>query len=216
MKTTLPSIALAIAGALLVAPLFAAEPTPGESPTSPGATQANDSEMMKQMMELSKLNENHKLLSQLAGDWSYQIQMWMAPGAPALKSSGTSSIKPLWGGRYYVTHSTGQMRMPGADGKMQSMTFKGMGVDGYDNAKKKFVSSWIDNFGTGIVLAEGDYDPASKTFTYNTEEEMAPGMKTKVRETVKVVDKDHLTFSWYENRGGREVKTMELDCTRAK
>ena len=42
------------------------------------------------------------------------------------------------------------MQMPGEDGKMKDMQFKGMGVEGYDNVKKKFVASWIDNMGTGI------------------------------------------------------------------
>jgi hypothetical protein len=63
---------------------------------------------------------------------------------------------------------------------VKEVTFKGMGMDGYDNVKQKFVSSWGDNMGTGIILLEGDYDPATKTFTYTTEEEMVPGMKTKV------------------------------------
>ena len=60
---------------------------------------------------------------------------------------------------------TGKMQMPGEDGKMKDMQFKGMGVEGYDNVKKKFVSSWIDNMGTGIQFSEGTYDPATKTFT---------------------------------------------------
>ena len=76
------------------------------------------------------------------------------------------------------------MKMPGADGKMKDMQFKGMGIEGYDNVKKKFVGSWIDNMGTGIMMSEGTYDPATKTFTYTTDEEMMPGMKTKIRELV--------------------------------
>ena len=81
---------------------------------------------------------------------------------------------------------TGKMQMPGEDGKMKDMQFKGMGVEGYDNVKKKFVSSWIDNMGTGIQFSEGTYDPATKTFTYTSEIEMMPGMKTPVREVIKV------------------------------
>ena len=80
---------------------------------------------------------------------------------------------------------TGKMQMPGEDGKMKDMQFKGMAVEGYDNVKKKFVSSWIDNMGTGIQFSEGTYDPASKTFTYTSEMEMMPGMKTPVREVIK-------------------------------
>ena len=79
--------------------------------------------MMKQMMELSKLNENHKLLKDLAGTWSYNVTMWMAPNAPPTKSSGTSVTKPIMEGRFFVTDVTGHMKMPGPDGKPKDVTF---------------------------------------------------------------------------------------------
>src|ERR1700730_12613086 len=173
--------------------------------------------MMQQMMELSKLNENHKLLGDLAGTWSYTIKMWMNPdpNAKPEESKGTSVTKSMMDGRYFVTDVTGKMEMPGPDGKMKEMTFKGMGTDGYDNVKKKFVGSWVDNMGTGIMLSEGAYDPATKTFTYTSEIEAIPGMKTQVREVMKVADKDHMSFEWFETQGGQEKKTMEINYTRS-
>jgi len=84
---------------------------------------------MKQMMELSKLNENHKLLASLAGTWSYNVQMWMAPGAPPSKSAGTSTTRSIMDGRYFVTNVTGHMKMPDPDDKMKDVTFKGTGMD---------------------------------------------------------------------------------------
>ena len=178
----------------------------------------NDAEMMKQMMELSKLNDNHKLLGSLAGSWTNTVKMWMNPdpSAPPIQSSGTAMRKPIMGGRYYEGDFTGKMKMPGPDGKMKEMDFKGMSIEGYDNAKKKFFATWIDNMGTGTIVMEGDYDPAAKAFTYTAEEEMIPGMKMKVREVVKIVDENHHTLEWFEDRGGKEVKTMEIDYTRKK
>ena len=69
---------------------------------------------------------------------------------------------------------------------------------------------------TSIIMSEGTYDPATKTFTYTAEEEMMPGMKTKVREVIKLVDNNHHTLEWFEDRGGKEVKTMQIDYTRKK
>ena len=43
---------------------------------------------------------------------------------------------------------------------------------------------------------------------------MMPGMKTKVREVVKVVDEGHMMLEWYENQGGQEKKTMEISYTK--
>jgi hypothetical protein len=106
--------------------------------------------------------------------------------------------------------------MPGPDGKKKEMTFTGKSTEGYDNVKQKFVSSWVDNMGTGIMMMEGTYDPATKTLNYNSEIEMMPGMKTKVRQKIQIVDKDHHILEWYEDRGGNEVKTMEISYTRSK
>ena len=172
---------------------------------------------MKQMMELSKQNENHKLLADMDGSWNYTIKMWMNPdpNAKPQESKGSATRKSVMGGRYFVMDVTGKMQMPGADGKMQDMDFKGMAVEGYDNVKKKFVSSWIDNMGTGITYSEGTYDPATKSFTFNMEMEPVPGMKSQVREALKITDKDHMLLEWYENQGGQERKTMEIAYTRA-
>ncbi len=74
----------------------------------------------------------------------------------------------------------------------------------------------MDNMGTGIMMAEGDYDPATKTFTYTGEVEAIPGMKQKIREVVKLTDKDHMNFEWYEDRGGKEAKTLEINYTKKK
>jgi Protein of unknown function (DUF1579) len=169
---------------------------------------------MAMMMELAKPGANHKMLEEGVGSWTYTVKMWMNPDAPAMESSGTSVARAVFGGRYVITEHTGKMQMPGADGKMQDMEFKGMATEGYDNAKKKFVSSWIDNMGTGVMYMEGTYDPATKTLTYSGEYEMIPGTKTKVRETIKFSDKNHRTFEFYEDRGGKEVRTMELNYTR--
>jgi hypothetical protein len=212
------TIAAALSAAFFVAPLCAEEPKPNDASASPAAAKPNDAEMMKQMMELAKLNDNHKLLASLDGIWTYTVKMWMN-GDPSSKpdvSKGMATRRSIMGGRYVVMDVKGKMDMPGQDGKMMTAQFQGRGTEGYDNVKKKFVSTWVDNMGTGIMMAEGTYDDASKSFTYTGEYEPMPGMKQKMREVVKMDDKDHMTLEWYETRGSQEVKTMEIDYTRRK
>jgi hypothetical protein len=197
---------VALSGAICL-PAFAAD--------EKKATDKQPSEAdMAMMMEMSKPGENHKLLESGAGSWTYAIKMWMSPDAPPMESSGTSVGRSVMGGRYVITEHTGKMQMPGPDGKMMDMEFKGMATEGYDNIKKKFVSSWIDNMGTGIMSMEGTYDGGTKMMTYMGECEMMPGTKTKIRETIKITDKNHRVFEFYEDREGKEVKTMEITYTR--
>jgi len=198
-------------------------PVPAHPATEAGApagqpNAADMEKMMKQMTEMAKLNENHKLLASLDGTWNCTVKMWM-DGDTSKKpdlSKSTAVRKSIMDGRYVVMDVTGKMEMPSPDGKKKEMTFKGQGTEGYDNVKKKFVGTWVDSMGTGIMMSEGDYDPATKTFTYTGEFEMMPGMKQKIRETLKLTDKDHMDFEWYEDRGGKEMKTMEINYTRSK
>ena len=222
-NTCIQVFAAAFAATLLALPSFGQEKTEPPvsavtAPVSAADAKPNDAEMMKQMMEMSKLNENHKLLGSLAGTWSYTVKFWMGSdlNAPPTESKGVAVRKPVMDGRYYSLDVTGKMKMPGPDGKPKDFTFKGMGLEGYDNVKKKFVGTWVDNMGTGVMMSEGSYDPGTNSVTYTSEIEMMPGVKTKVRSVVKITDKDHHVFEWYENRGGKEVRSMEISYTRKK
>jgi hypothetical protein len=233
--TSLKCVRAAVLSAALIAPALAddkagpgagatkappAEDQPNTDGSSapasaaPAAKKSSEAEMMAMMTEMAKVGDNHKLLARAVGTWSYKVRYWMSPDAPPSESTGTAVAREAMGGRYVITDHTGKMQMPGPDGKMQDFEYKGMAVEGYDNAKKKFVSSWIDNMSTGIMNSEGTYDAGAKTFTYHSEYEMMPGMKTKIRETVKITDANHHSFEFFEDRGGKEVKTMEIQYTR--
>ena len=145
MKTFTPLITIVFA-ALIATPSFAQ--TSGTSPaigTAPvGAAtaptgQPNPQEMMKQMMEMSKLNENHKLLADMNGSWNYTIKMWMNPdpNAAPQQSKGTATRKSVMDGRYVAMDVTGKLQMPGEDGKMKDMQFKGMACRGLRQREEK-------------------------------------------------------------------------------
>jgi uncharacterized protein DUF1579 len=220
MKTFTPILAI-ISAAFIAVTAFGQSPAaspPAGAPPAGQPTAEQMQQMMQQMMELSKPSENHKLLSSLDGTWTYIVKMWMdpTPNAKPQESKGTATRKSIMDGRFVAMDVSGQMEMPGPDGKPKNMTFKGHGMEGYDNVKKKFIGTWMDNMGTAIMMSEGDYDPATKSFTYTSEMEPMPGMKQKVREVLKLTDKDHMNFEWYEDRGGQEAKTMEISYTRKK
>jgi hypothetical protein len=198
-------------------PATASTPAMSTTTTAPTTTSAMPSaDEMKQMMELAKTNENHKLLASMAGTWKYTVKMYMDPSGKPTESTGTAVRTAVMDGRYLSGDYSGKFKMPGADGKMMDMNFKGMSMDGYDNVKKKFVSGWVDNMGTGIMILEGTYDAATKTFTYTGEYEGMPGMKSKVRQLIKSTDKDNMTMEYYEDRGQGETKSMEIVYRRGK
>jgi hypothetical protein len=202
--------------AALLALVTLSLPSPAQDKETPKKDdkKPTESEMMTMMLELAKPGENHKLLASVVGTWDYKVKFWMSPDAPPMESGGKSVSRTVMDGRYVISDHAGKMQMPGAGGAMMDTQFAGMGIEGYDNAKKKFVASWIDNMGTGIMNMEGTYDAGSKTLTYLADYEPMPGMKTKMREVIKIADNDHRTLEFFEDRGGKEVKTMEIAYTR--
>src|ERR1700722_13416381 len=126
----------------LVLPSFAEDSSPQKSADKP-----DESQMMAKMMELAKPGRNHKVLENMVGAWTYKVKFWVSSdtNTPPMESVGTTRTKSTMGGRYFISEHKGKMQMPGPDGQLQDTEFNGMAVEGYDNVKKKFVSSWIDN-----------------------------------------------------------------------
>ncbi|TWW01199.1 DUF1579 domain-containing protein [Chitinophaga pinensis] len=162
----------------------------------------------KAWMEYMKPGPVHEMIAKSDGEWSYEMSMWMDPSQPPTKGNGTTVNKMVLGGRYQESvHKSTIMGMP----------FEGHGLMAYDNAKKIFQSSWVDNMGTGIMNMEGTWDDATKsiTFTGKMYEPMS-GKDMGVKEIFKIIDDDHHHMEMYMVNDGKEVKTMEIDFTRKK
>jgi len=165
--------------------------------------------MMKKWMDFSTPNENHKLLASKEGKWADTVKMWEQPGQEPDITSGTSEFKMIMDGRY-LSDTT--------EGSFMGNPFHGHGLTGYDNLKKKFFSIWIDNMGTGVMIAEGSYDAGAKAFKYTTESpDVMTGKYVAARSVEKMIDNDHWTMEMYQNdKTGKEYKSMEINYTRLK
>src|SRR5690606_30736917 len=109
---------------------------------------------MKNWQDYSTPGDMHKMMEKMAGNWSDSMTMWYDPSAPAQTTVGKSVYKMEMGNRYLVSkHTSNMMGMP----------FEGESTLAYDNARKVFINTWIDNMGTGIMVMEGKYDEGTKS-----------------------------------------------------
>jgi len=205
MTTKRTMLSALVGCTIMVGPALAQE----KKPAAPPAMSAEEKAMMEAFDKMAAVGSNHKLLEYMLGDWTTNNKMWMQPGAPPIESLGSCSSKSSMGGRYILSEHKGM-----AMGK----PFEGVATSGYDNLTGKFVATWMDNMSTGIMSLTGSYDAAGKSFTFWSEmpDPMQPKVVIKVREVVKLVDKDKHIMEWYETRDGKEAKTMELTYTRKK
>ncbi len=149
----------------------------------------------------------HELLAKSSGMWTEEVTIWMAPGAPPQKMNATSSYRMLMGGRY----QQGNMR-----GSFDGMPFEGLSVVGYDNSKKVFESTWIDNMGTGIMKLEGVYNEEKKSMEMKGKMvDPMSGKEINVRQTIKFVDDKNQLWEMYQTpANGKEFKSMEIKSVR--
>ena len=172
-------------------------------------TMPDSATAMKNWMEYSTPGEIHKMLAKSDGAWKSELTMWDKPGGPSMQATGTMTNRMIMGGRYQVSNFSATM---------MGMPFEGMSTVAYDNKKKVFISTWIDNFGTGLTTFEGTWDDATKSIN-STGKMMEPsaGKELTVRETFKIVDDNTQVMEMYRPApDGKEFKTMEVKYTRKK
>lgn len=167
--------------------------------------QAAEEKAWKEYMTPGK---EHQLLARSDGEWIEEVTMWMDPAAQPSKSTGTVESKMILDGRYQqMTHK----------GTFNGMPFEGIGITGYDNAKKVFFSSWIDNLGTGMMYSEGKWKEAGKSIEYKGKSiDPVSGVELMLRQLVKINDDNNQTIEMFTTVNGKEYKSMEIKLTRKK
>lgn len=205
MRMTYRSVAVAVGFLALQAAGVCAEDKPAAAPAMDPAKQAQ----MEALQKLGSPNENHQVFEPLVGKWTYTLQWWMAPEAPADSMSGTTENTLLFNGRFLTQKVKGESKdFPG---------FEGLLLLGYDNVRQEYQSVWLDNMATGLMTGSGGYDAAAKTITQAGEFgcPMTGETHRYFRSAWHITDADHNTYTSYSKTPeGREFKSMEILYTR--
>ncbi|MEP6932482.1 MAG: DUF1579 domain-containing protein [Nitrospirota bacterium] len=162
--------------------------------------------MMEAWKKLATPGERHKQLASLAGSWTTKTKEWMEPGKPPTEADGSVEMKMLLDGRFLQQDFTGEM---------MGQPYTGMGITGYDNLRKKYVSIWLDTMDTGPFMMEGTGSADGKTITLKGQHAEPGGGHMTHRAVWKIVDSNTQTFDmWGNHGGGKEMKVMEIVYTR--
>ncbi len=170
-----------------------------DQPKEPAMSNAETEAMMK----AATPGEQQKKLARMVGDWTFTNKMWMAPDQPPMELSGTMHADLMMGGRY-VEHNW--------KGSFMGQPFEGRGTDAYDNIGKTYVSSWVDNMGTGIMHQMGTCDDAVKNCKYSADIwDPMTGKKATLKSTITWLDDNTFKNEMYGNDpSGKEMKMMEI------
>lgn len=189
---------LALSALIFLSFFASASPEPGGQGMPP--------EVLKRIQP----GDNHKILENLAGNFTYTSKFWMDAKGKPQESSGTATTNPMLGGRYFQQE---------VKGMAMGQPFNGRGTMGYDNVREEYQSQWIDDMSTGMMNSSGKYNPKTKTIEFvGTSADPYTGAKDAWYKTnVKIVSKnEHIIEMFMKGADGKEFKNMEMKFKRAK
>jgi hypothetical protein len=168
-------------------------------------TPDKDAEMKAWMAYMTPGNE-HQQMAKTVGEWKATTKMWMDPSQPPTVSDSKVKFEMMYGGRYLTGHYSGDM---------MGMPFEGTSTIAYDNAAKRYVTTWLDNMGTGIMYAEGKWRDDIKGIEFKgMSVDPITGKDIKTRQVITFKDPNTQMFEMFMDMGGKEVKSMEMTLTR--
>ena len=130
----------------------------------------------------------HAWLEKFVGEWTYEGEVYMGPGAAPERFSGCEHGRSL-GGLWFLVEGHGEM--PGFPEATTMLTL------GYDALKRRYVGTWIGPMTTQLWVYDGYVDAAGRTLTLNAEgpDVSSPGKTTKYRDVTEFVSNDHRIFT---------------------
>jgi hypothetical protein len=162
-----------------------------------------------QVPPMPEPTKEHEWLKQFVGEWESELEAFMEPGKPTVKSKGTEVCRAI-GGLWVI-----------GEGKrdMGGMTYSHLLTLGYDPEKKKYIGTWIDSMLNYMWKYEGTVDAAGKVLTLETEgpSMMKPGQMAKYKDVTEFKSKDQRAFtSSMLGDDGKWVTIVKVDSRRKK
>lgn len=103
--------------------------------------------------------DEHRWLTQLVGEWTYESECVMGPDGTTAKSTGREVVRAV-GDLWVIGEMQGEM--PGGGAMTGIITL------GFDPGRGRFVGSWIGSPMTMMFVYDGTRDASGKVLTLDT------------------------------------------------
>ena len=130
--------------------------------------------------------KEHEWLHKLLGEWTYESEASMGPDQPAVKVTGTESVRSL--GEIWIL-AEGEGEMPGGGIGLSVMSL------GYDPQKSRFVGTWIGSMMTNLWVYDGELKGDTLTLSSEGPDWESPGKMANYRDVIEFQDNDRRTLT---------------------
>jgi hypothetical protein len=150
--------------------------------------------MMAAYEKMAAPGPEHAILAKMAGEWNSTSKMWMDPKQPPMETKGSQKGEMLLGGRYLQSTSKGEI---------MGKPMEGVCTMAFDKFRKKFLLTWIDNWGTSISSAEGTISADNKEITFlgKMDEPMSGEKDKPIKYVFTFVNDKTFTLKMYDKVG---------------
>lgn len=214
IRVTLTTAAVAASLPLALGLAFLAGRSTSPAAITPAAQpegQMSPEQVKAMMAEGAAKTAEHETLARFIGAWNAEAGFLAAPGAEPETSRMTADFRPILDGRFIQNHYKGTFRFMGAD-----IPFEGYGVLGFDKHRGLYVTSWVDNLSTSLLVEKGEPGDQSDRITVEGEMMNQMGGDSKIRH-VWILNNDGsftLEFHQQDPASGQMMKVGWINHTK--
>jgi hypothetical protein len=181
--------------------------SPPAQPTNAASATPDSEAQIEFLVRYAMPGQHHKLLDRMAGPWDTLTRYSPKAGADSVESAGRSTRKWILDGRFLMEE---------LDGGNLALSFRGLGLYGYDAFEQKYTSAWMDTLNTSILTNLGLYDPAKDAVNFAGQyKDPWTGSAKKERGVIRFLGKDkHVLELYVTDPGGQERKMLEITYSR--
>ncbi len=103
----------------------------------------NFQELIKKWRLIQRPGENHDLFKQMVGEWDVKLIFY--GGGQSWESKCKAKNEIIHGGRFLIENIEGEIYAPNDLGAMKAEVYSSTKIIGYDNYKKAYCGSFIEN-----------------------------------------------------------------------
>jgi hypothetical protein len=169
-------------------------------------------EKMAQWMKYAEPGEHHEHLAPFVGSWKLTGKHRMSSDAPWMEFNSTAKAETIMGGRFI------SMTIKGEVTEQMPMPFEAMQMFGYDNYAQQYVSTWVDNYGTMMMVLKGYCEDDGKTMVLNSSyNDVTTGTIKSVTYNWRVMSNDRILFyETMEDDDGNMYEAIKIEYNRVK
>jgi hypothetical protein len=153
------------------------------------------------------VDAEHARLTAMIGTWDVEMTLWPRPGGPGIPTKGTSTIRPLFDGRFVEEK---------IEGTLNSTPFTTLAWTGFNPETHQYEATRISSANLARIAESGAYDEATKQFDLKADYQLA-GDTWHQRTVIQMTSQDAMVAASYLSFGTvPEWKAVEIKYTRKK